>query len=459
MICGEGNISSSATRTKHFKAHLNGDNRPASSLTQNKGFGQCHANLSDLLHSNALFNRAIYKYGSDRKHHLEIFKLIEKQKRQNDSLNLLFTGSSVTAMGYFTKFTEFLINEKQVYNLTIFNQGRGASDVVYHLYCVEYETIQPDIIIADLRFLDWNHSNQNKEALIRKLLSLQRRDGGMPLLVAIHLGRQNDRCDSPLLLEAKFNDFAGHYGFSLIDACLITSHCFKNDRWSLYSNDAIHPTTALSRIFLSEILKEWWLSAPQIYMKNANDMITTTTNKVLLSNTSSTTTKLPNYLYPNNAIQLKTYCKTLNEDNNDKRLMPIRNHGFEMKTRTKIGEMGFTNIKKCWQSNQIGANISFIFYGNHLQVTLYQNSKGLGTMNVYLDDETIPRKIISSYFEGYPWAKGNGRQHIISLFDNDDISSDNNQQHMVTFTIRDEPANIHEPGHECQIIALMYAQN
>jgi hypothetical protein len=402
-------------------------------------FGHCPLQLHKTLRDPTV-NRAVYHFGGDRKLHAEVFQLIQKQKETGEATNILFTGSSITAMGYFTKFVDYLQNEEQR-NITVNNLGRGASDTIYHLYCVEYDGQTPDIIFAEMRFTDWGADSQSKEALFRKLLNLRRRDGGLPLLVLVHTTRLDDQCDVPD--EPRFNDFAGHYGLSIIDTCLVTRRCFGANNyalWPMYSQDTIHPTTDLSRIFLAEILKEWWKHAPVLYEKTASS---------LGLNVSSKST-IPKHLYPVNAVNDNTHCRTLNDPSN--MLEPVRVKGFEMKTRIKIGALGFSNVKRCWQGNAVGDSITFPFTGSRLQVSIYQNSGPLGVMSVFLDDEKIPRTNISSFFEGYSWAKGNGRQFIISLFDNLSPGS-----HTVTFTITDEPANPSDPGHDCQIIALLYS--
>jgi hypothetical protein len=152
--------------------------------------------------------------GGDRSLHSEIFELLEHQKERGESTHMLFTGSSITATGYFSNFVQYL-EQREHRNITVVNTGQGASDTTYHLYCVNYNEYTPDIIFADLRFTNANSDSQTQEALFRKLLSLRRRDGGSPLLISVLMGLKNDKCDFPH--EPSTSDFAKHYGFTILD--------------------------------------------------------------------------------------------------------------------------------------------------------------------------------------------------------------------------------------------------
>jgi hypothetical protein len=156
-------------------------------------------------------------------------------------------------------------------------------------------------------------------------------------------------------------------------------------------------------------------------------------------------------LYPVKAITPDTHCQTLNDKGVDI-LTPIRERGFKVQTRVKYGVLGFDNVKRCWQGDSVGDSIMFAFYGTTLQVAIYQGPGPLGVMEVHVDGDKEPITKISSYFEGYYWAPTNGRQLIISLAD--DLKPGN---HTVIFRIVDEPANPADPGHECQIIALLFS--
>ena len=411
-------------------------------------FGDC-PHIHTLFNKEPILERAILRYGGDRTRHVEVFELLDRHKRNNESTHILFTGSSVTTMGYFVKFTEYLETEEGR-NLTIVNKGKGASDVLYHLYCVNYEDSTPDIIFAEIRFLDYVQEKRATEGFIRKLLSLRRRDGGLPLVVFVNMGHIADTCDYPQ--QPKLNDFAGHYGLTMIDACLLMMHCFgrnNNKKYHLYAPDKIHPNTELGREFLADILKEWWKSAPLMYKKDSH-LLRPRTPDMLAKQT------LPDFLYPVNAINVNSRtvnCKVVNDIKNTgiDSLKPLTTKGFKVITRVKQGAMGFQNTKHCLQGDAVGDYITFAFYGSHLQVAVYQGPFALGVMAVYIDGEPQPRKTVSSYFEGYEWSKGNGRQYILPLFD--DLTSEN---HTVTFIITNEPANPQHPGHTCQIVALMW---
>jgi hypothetical protein len=402
-------------------------------------YGDC-PHIYKLFRNDIALARATMRNGGDRILHNEVFELLENHKNQGISSQFLFVGSSITAMGYFTKFTEYLVMEEKR-NITVVNRGKGASDITYTLYCIHFSDCTPDVIFADLRFSDWNHDSQSKEALFRKLLSLRRRDGGSPLLVLLNMGREHDNCDFPV--ETRYSDFAGHYGFTIIDACLAIRHCFgrnKYAKWSAYSSDNIHPTTDLSRAFLAELMKEWWVTSPAMY-KQASTLLD--------HSKKGAKHVLPDLLYPVNAVSPRTLCQTLNDDNADV-LKPISSKGFVVKMRVKFGAMGFNNVKRCWQGNSTNDSITFPFFGSRLQVVIYQGPGPRGIMGVHIDGEAKARRNISSFFEGYEWAKGNGRQLIIPICDN--LIPKN---HTVTFTITSDPANPANPGHECQILALL----
>ena len=418
-----------------------------SKMTDRQIFGDC-PHIPKLFTEDPVLHRATFRHGGDRFRHVETFELLSRHKRNHESTHILFTGSAITEMGYFTTFIEYLKKEEGR-NLIVKNKGKGSSDTYYHLYCINYEDCTPDIIFAEIRFTvkdepDWHPGIQSEEGLVRKLLSLRRRDGGLPLVVYVYMGHIHDTCDYPQ--EPEFNDFAGHYGFTTIDICLVTKHCFGRhnySKWGMYSADVVHPTPDISRQFLTDILKEWWKSAPRWYERNSK-FLRPRTEHMLAKQT------LPDRLYPVNAISNRTHCKVVGGKGIDS-LKPLTTKGFKIVKRVKIGEMGFNNIKRCWQGDTVGDYITFAFYGSRVQVTVYQGQGAFGIMAVYIDGEPKPRKTVTSYFEGFYWAKGNGRQLIIPLFD--DLTSDN---HTVTFKITDQPANPENPGHTCQIIALLY---
>ena len=119
----------------------------------------------------------------------------------------------------------------------------------------------------------------------------------------------------------------------------------------------------------------------------------------------------------------------------------------------RSGYAGFESIKRCWKSLVPGANITFPFYGREAKVAIYQHPDGMGVFDVYLDNSIKPSlQNISSYFPGYPFHPGGGRQEIIPLFSNltDTI-------HSVTFVATKYPGNPIKPGYALQIVALLYS--
>jgi hypothetical protein len=81
----------------------------------------------------------------------------------------------------------------------------------------------------------------------------------------------------------------------------------------------------------------------------------------------------------------------------------------------------------------------------------------MGVIHAYVDGDKSRIAKASGFFKGYTWAmerNNTGRSEIVSLFD--DLED---KEHVITFLVSDEPANVWVKGHVCQIFALLSASN
>ena len=389
-----------------------------------------------------------------------IISTLEYNKVNNKTSTFLFVGSSITAMGYFNGFVNRL--SSRGYKIRVVNHGHGATDIFYGLYCIDYGPHKPDIIFADLRHSDWEEGKkpQYSEALFRKLYLMTNNVGQSSLLVHVGFSHINDDCPRP----TKYWDIRKHYSIPSIELCDAVKYCFGNNsyaNWSKYSEDWIHPTTKLAHQFITDLMFEWWLE----FVKHVHSV----SGKYIIVNANATRTKHHaasvgvnsnthvDVLYntSGSVVSTNNICATCASDSTVS-LVPAHKHppprGFSIVTRTKQGVMGFQNIKRAWEGKVVGSRITFPFSGPSLFVAVYQKNAGMGVMDVFLDSESIPRTNITGYFEGYSWAgTGVGRQFIVPVFD--DLL---NTKHTVTFVISTRVASLSQPGHQCQVIALLY---
>jgi hypothetical protein len=181
---------------------------------------------------------------------------------------------------------------------------------------------------------------------------------------------------------------------------------------------------------------------------------------------NETSDYLPPPLYASNPIGFCTRCDALVDDA-DARLLPYGEpKGFRIVTRVKIGYGGFNpsdrnsstkSFKRSWQANTPGSTISFKFYGSSVKLAMWQRRDGMGVIHATVDNDTSRIAKASGFFKGYPWAmerNNTGRSEIVSLFD--DLED---KEHIITFTVSDEPANVWVKGHVAQIFALLSASN
>lgn len=427
----------------HFRHHPDVD-----SLVKERNH-QCTGNVTDLMQNDTSLHQLTFIPPSQVHIASMLFHRLGKMKNEGKTLNALFTGSSITTMGYFYGFLEFLRNIEGL-KVEAFNRGFGATDTTYSLFCIDIDDSKPDIVFADMRHSDWAKRSDVAEALFRKYVTMRTADGHVPLVVVINFSHMGDECPLPV----KYNAIAMHYGFPIIDLCNLVKYCFGvnnyQSNWKTYSGDQIHPNTDTARKFITDVLVDWWKDLRTYVALNETVQHSDwEANRDLFTNPDAKP-----YLYFKSKISTNTTCMTAN-NNAVAGLHPIGTPvGFYLNERVKTGAQGFQNVKRCWEGNNVNDSITFEFYGRTLFVALFQRPKGMGVMDVYLDHEKSPRKSITGYFEGYNWLgrhRDNGRQEVLGLFDGDIPAG----KHNVTFVVSDKVANPNSPGHSSQIIALL----
>ena len=148
-------------------------------------------------------------------------------------------------------------------------------------------------------------------------------------------------------------------------------------------------------------------------------------------------------------------------------MKPLGNpKGFRIVTRMKVGYGGFNpndtrsgtkSFKKSYQAEKAGSSISFKFYGSSVKVAIWQRRDGMGVLNAVIDGDERNIAKASGFFKGYTWAmeKNNtGRSEIIPLFEGLE-----DKEHIIKFTVSNEPANVWVKGFTSQIFALLSASD
>lgn len=424
-----------------------------------------HKDLSSLL-DDPLIHAATFSEAARPDLAHAVFDRILRTKRAR----MMFSGSSITAMGYFAKFTDALKSDG--INVTIANLGVGASSMAYHLYCVDMSKAIPDVIFVEHAFTQWAEPIQGAEALFRKFLHLTtpsqiEADSSStsgtsgsssissvtststsgtttplrPLLVFINLVSVNRTCPQ----HPMYHDLILHYGMPVIDFCYLQSHCFMGKNaahWVKYSADRIHPNGPHGPKFLGQIMKYWWDDQVIALKSKAKDIGPSSEQELM---------RIPEPLYRVNAITTTARCATVT-NSSDIRLVPLGQPvGFELKTRTKFGT-SFNNVKQYYESSTVGDYIEFPFTGSKLLVTIYQNPRGMGVMGVTIDGDRRNMVNVTGYCKPTSISSTNGVQSIVTVMSN----LDPKVPHIARFEVLPQPGNPEFPGHSCQIIALLY---
>lgn len=188
--------------------------------------------------------------------------------------------------------------------------------------------------------------------------------------------------------------------------------------------------------------------------------------KYLVSSHAKTAYDIPQPLYADKPIGACTRCDALAADA-DAMLAPDSTpQGFRIVTRMKIGYGGFNpndttsstkSFKRSWQADTPGSTISFKFFGSSVKVAMWQRRDGMGVVEAKIDKDPKLKTRASGFFKGYTWnmaANNTGRSEIVPLFE-----GLQDKEHLITFTVTDEPANVWVKGHTVQIFALLSASD
>lgn len=175
---------------------------------------------------------------------------------------------------------------------------------------------------------------------------------------------------------------------------------------------------------------------------------------------------LPVAMYLHTPIGTCTRCDAMTDDS-DALLKPLGiPKGFQIITRVKVGYGGFNpndtregtkSFKKSYQSEEKGSEISFKFYGSSVKVAIWQRRDGMGVLHAVVDGDIKNAVTATGFFKGYTWAmerNNTGRSQIMPLFEGLE-----DREHVIKFTVGDQPANKWVVGYTTQIFALLSASD
>lgn len=297
------------------------------------------------------------------------------------------------------------------------------------------------------------------DALIRKSLSFS----SQPLIVLVNLW-VHIRCPVPRYLV-----MSQYYQVPLINICPAVNLCYGRERLPRYISDqysrtdGVHPWGTQGVAFLGNILYAWW----QRFNDTVSEEEVSRSHSALLKGQHAAFAySLPEPLYAENPIGRCTRCDALASDA-DALLAPTEQpQGFRIVTRVKVGYGGFNpndtssstkSFKRSWQSDTPGSTISFRFFGSSVKIAMWQRRDGMGIVEAMIDKNPKLTATASGFFKGYTWAmerNNTGRSEIVPLFEGLD-----DKEHLITFTVTNEPANVWVKGHTVQIFALLSASD
>ena len=175
---------------------------------------------------------------------------------------------------------------------------------------------------------------------------------------------------------------------------------------------------------------------------------------------------LPVAMYLHTPIGTCTRCDAMTDDS-DALLKPLGiPNGFQIITRVKVGYGGFNpndtregtkSFKKSYQSEEKGSEISFKFYGSSVKVAIWQRRDGMGVLHAVVDGDIKNTVTATGFFKGYTWAmerNNTGRSQIMPLFEGLE-----DREHVIKFTVGEQPANKWVVGYTTQIFALLSASD
>jgi len=388
--------------------------------------------------------------------YLAVHKRVSKSKK----IVILALGGSITAGGYFLEFVRHL-KEQEGLSVTVHNHGHGATELTYTIFCVDVDRYQPDLVLIDFSVNDYGHPKL-MDALLRKSLSFPSK----PLVVLVNLW-VHAHCPVPRYLA-----HSQYYQVPLINVCPAVNLCYGRDRMPRYvfeqysKTDGVHPWGVQGVPFLGRILYAWWQRFNDTVtgdeeVAGAHDQYLAINEKL-----AETAYILPKPLYVGKAIGACTRCDALAADADAVLAPDLPPKGFRIVTRVKVGYGGFNpndttsstkSFKRSWQADTPGSTISFRFYGSTVKVAMWQRRDGMGIVEAVIDKNPQLSTRASGFFKGYTWnmaANNTGRSEIVTLFEGLE-----DKEHLITFTVTDQPANIWVKGHTVQIFALLSASN
>jgi hypothetical protein len=316
--------------------------------------------------------------------------------------------------------------------------------------------------MIDFSVNDYGHPKL-MEALLRKTLQIR----SNPIVMLMNMWVY-PTCSTTRYLIHSF-----YYGVPIINVCPAVNLCFgkpthsRLPKWiaEQYSKtDGIHPWGSKGVSFIGGIMYAWWRRYDEI----VSEEIEAWTEKNVLEDVGKkdlTVYRLPPPLYQDKPLGTCTRCDALVDDA-DARLTPIERSGFRIVTRVKVGYGGFNpndtrgstkSFKRSWQSDKAGSTISFRFFGSSVKVAMWQRRDGMGILLATVDGDESHVAKASGFFKGYTWAmerNNTGRSEIMPLFEGLE-----DKEHVIKFTVSNEPANKWVRGHTVQIFALLSASN
>ncbi len=354
--------------------------------------------------------------------------------------------------------------------------------IIDTIFCVDLEKYRPDLVFIDFAVNDYGHPKL-MDNLIRKTLAMP----SNPVVTLMNLWVTEFCPVTRYLLHAYYYQIPVLNVCPAVNLCYGKTHLPKHifEEYSL--TDGVHPWGTKGVKFLGDLMFAWWKRLVHTLthdttMDTSGRTITFTHSfdKLLDGGTANSgnndenaahieygpRTILPPPLYDTNPIGLCTRCDALTDDAEGK-LVPVGEpKGFKVVTRVKVGYGGFNpsdritptkSMKRSWQADEIGSEISFKFYGSAVKVAIWQLRDGMGILDAFVDGNENQVAKASGFFKGYTWAmeKNNtGRSEIIPLFE-----GLKDTQHTITFRVSDKPANPWVRGHMVQIFALLSASD
>eukprot|EP01041_Mallomonas_annulata_P011738 gene11738-24618_t len=403
-----------------------------------------------------------------------IFRILTRIKKKGHG-KFLMMGGSITSTGIYYHLLEQFLKSG---NITFVNRGHPGTDLLYARYCIFIWDVQPDIVFLEYKLNDkaGRPNPEDMEAMIRKLVRLP----SSPLVVIVNFSLLEEDCSKRPL---KYLQHAMYYGLPLLDLCPYIHHCFGRtpSTHHMYSHDGIHPTGPKGGLFLGALLIQWWKDLLALFV------LRVTTPNITVSHIPYSPVvvvrenpQLPARLFPApDDKDNRRHCECLNDDS-PRSLAPVSNRGFLNVSRSRSrsnpesvpGIRTFANVKRCWESDVVGSRITFSFRGTNLMVALYQRSANMSRVLVYLDLDLNNNNDGNNNNGNGNWTRSmmtsrlrnkNSYKILLTIClhtspattGTDELGD--NTSYPLTFEVSPVSSNPAEPGHNVQIIALLYS--